>query len=58
MTGYQRAKIVAMWLKSGKTLTLDEFAATVDMDEIVDPNPIVREIQPINLETVQRVFGI
>jgi hypothetical protein len=58
MTGYQKAKIVAMWLKSHKTLTIDEFAATVDVSNITDPNPTVHEpAKPTHQEIVQLVFG-
>lgn len=59
MTGYQRAKVVAMWLKTDKQQTLDEFAATVNLKEIQDPNPTVHApAKPTHMEIVQRVFGI
>ena len=46
MTGYQRAKIVGLWLKAGKPMPLDEFAATIDIKTINDPNPIIKAPEP------------
>lgn len=48
MTGYQKCKIVALWIRAGKPMPLDEFAATIDIKTINDPNPIVdKPIDPI-----------
>lgn len=46
MTDYQRAKIVGLWLKAGKPMPLDEFAATIDIKTINDPNPIIKAPEP------------
>lgn len=57
MTGYQRAKIVGLWLKAGKPLPLDEWAATIDLTTINDPNPIIKEPEPKDpMETITKIF--
>jgi hypothetical protein len=58
MTGYQKAKVTAMWIKAGKPDTLEEWATTVDIKAIVDPNPTKNQPKPpSHIEIVQRVFG-
>lgn len=50
MTGYQKAKITGLWLKSNKALTLDEFAATIDvanLDKIKPPTTDLGKIKAV-----------
>lgn len=57
LTGYQRAKIVGLWLKAKKPMPLDEFAATIDLTTINDPNPVIEQPKPIDpMESITKIF--
>ena len=57
MTGYQKCKVIALWIKAGKPLPLDEWAATIDLTTITDPNPIINKPEPQDpMETITKIF--
>ena len=64
MTGYQRFVIVGRWIKAGKPMPLDEFAANVDAEAMDSHDLIVKETEPIieeqelddPLESIIKVF--
>lgn len=57
MTGYQKCKVIALWIRAGKPLPLDEWAATIDMNTIIDPKPITKEPEPKDpMESITKIF--
>lgn len=58
MTGYQKCKVIALWIKAGKPMPLDEFAATVDVSNFVlSEQRKDTKVEPKDpMETITKIF--
>lgn len=51
MTGYQKFQITGLWLRAGRPMPIDEFAATIDISTL-KPQPVSNEV-----DKIRQVFG-